>query len=235
MKVSDLFQQLSVGELKNLALANEGAGSIRDSDKGSIILHARDALLNLYSRFILKERELILELQENTHFYWLLPKHATSYDLPDGQTDVVRYIKDTEEEPFIGDLIKVLSVWTECGCQLPLNDAEHCDSLFTPQANRLQVPHTCDEERISLLYQAKHPDISADLEEAIELPDVLWPALRAYIAYKVFSHMNTQESTTKAQEHLAFFESVCRDAEAQDLVSTSISTSNTRFSKRGWV
>lgn len=89
---------------------------------------------------------------------------------------------------------------------------------------------------LSLEYQARHAVLDhCDCEEEILLPDVLLRALKAYIASKVFMHMNTQENTAKGQEHYLVYESICAEVVEKDLVSSSSSTTNVRFQKRGWI
>lgn len=236
MNLADLYQSLSYGELSNLAMAGDANGTIAVSARPRIVHYTNEALLRLYARFLLKEEDLLLEMHEDISLYWLLPRFAVNY-VPEGPADTepVRYILDLPEAPFRGNLIKVLSVFDSTGCKLPLNDDEQPLSLFTPQANLLQVPHPRPEGGLAVLYQARHPKIQGDLEETIEVPEILLGALTSYIAYKVFSHMNTQDSTAKAQEHMAVYEAICAEAVEKDLVNTSISSSNARFHQRGWV
>ena len=100
----------------------------------------------------------------------------------------------------------------------------------------LQIPNAWNGQVLSLLYQASHPKLDpANPHSIIELPEVLHGALTAFIAHKVYSHMNTAESSAKAQEHMATFMGICTDVVEKDLVATSILQSNTLFHKRGWI
>jgi hypothetical protein len=234
MKLSDLFKSLSYGELSNLAMAAEGNGSIVTADQPKLVLHANEGLLKLYTRFILKEKDVVIQTVDHITNYHFLKKYALSvYQV--GQIEYP-YIQDLVAEPFQEDMIKILAVYNDCGQELPLNDDERLSSLFTPQARVLQVPRAVTGIGLSVLYQARHMPLTlGELEAEIELPDVLHSALSAYIAYKVYTNMNTAESTAKAQEHLGNYEGTCLEAETKDLLSTSISTTNSRFKKRGWI
>lgn len=234
MNLANLFTLLACGELSNLAMAE--AGTIATASRGKITRYANDALLKLYGRFLLKEKEIRVELQEHITFYHLVPRFAVTYE-PEGpsDTEATRYLLDLPGEPFLGDVIKILRVYDEHGCVVPLNDDNRVNSVFTPQTNALQVPCPIQDKVLNVAYQAKHPQLQCVLEEVIELPDILVEAFTAFIAYKVFSHMNTQDSTAKAQEHLAIYESVCGSVAEMDLVSASTSTTNGRFYLRGWV
>jgi hypothetical protein len=236
MKVTDLFRNLSHGVLSNLALAGDGNGTIVDAAQPKIILYTNEGLLRLYGRFVLKTADLLLEQQEHITFYHLLPKFSQQYVPGSGEaSQPYRYILDLPREKFEGDVIKVLEVYTSEGQKLPLNDTALPFSLFTPQAELLQVPSPVHGQVLSVVYQAKHKLLSGELEEEVVIPDILLGALTSYVAYNVFSHMNTAATTQKAQEHLANYESVCAEASRMDLTSASQSQTNTRFEARGWI
>jgi hypothetical protein len=234
MNVSQLFTQLSYGELSNLSMAMNGAGTIQEQDQPKIITYANEGLIRLYSRFNLREKDVLIEMIEHITNYHLISRFAeTKYD-PD--VEPFPYIKDLPNEPFCDDVIKVLSVYDTLGRELPLNDAEHCESLFTPQANVLQVPKPIEGVALGVHYQAKHPPLSEQrAEDEILLPEVLHGALTAFIAYKVYSHMNTQESAARGQEHFTMYTAIVQSVADSDTASTSVSTTNSRFQKRGWI
>ena len=234
MRVTDLYRMLSYGELSNLAMSSSGAGTILEADKPKILIYANDALLRLYSKFILREKDVLIELHDHVTNYHLDSRFSVTGQ--DALVAPIPYIKDLPLEPFENDVIKILSVYDSLGSKLPLNDAECYTSVYTPQANVLQVPNPIAGDCLSVLYQAKHPALDvARPNDIIQLPDVLHSALTGFIAYKVFSHINTQESTAKAQEHLSLYTNILSDAVESDTVITSISGTNVRFQKRGWV
>ena len=67
------------------------------------------------------------------------------------------------------------------------------------------------------------------------VPDVLMDALRAYMAFKVYHNMNTQEATAIAKVHLGNYTSILTEVRAEDLVMDSIIGSNQKFDNNGWV
>lgn len=233
MNIEQLFTDLSFGELSSLALANEGDGTITDAGKERVIRFANDGLLKLYTRFILKQNDVLIDLVDWITSYHLLKKFAQSQ--ADTSTQTVLYIRDLPLEPFEEDSIRILNVFNSHGVLLPLNDEDNPHSVFT-QGNVLQVPRPKTGVALSVMYQAKHPQlILDDLTQEIELPDVLVPALRAWIAARTFGQMNTQESMGIAGTHETAFENICAEVIQQDLVSTSISTTGKRFEKNGWI
>lgn len=236
MFLNDLYSRLSYGPLMNLSMANDGNGTIINGKKPTIITHLNEGLLRLYSRFVLKENDIIVKLDEGIVNYPLLPRYAQTNSTPDlGDT---LFIQDTVLRPFLGDLIKIMKVADFNQKEYPINDSERRDSLFTPQPWILQFPFPIHDAIIGVLYQAKHAPIALDSNEnetMISLPEVLEGALVSFIASEIFSSIDSPESNAKSQLHLSRFDTLCLEIQDRDLVSDSISTSNQKFYDRGFV
>ena len=236
MNLNDLFQDLALGELSNLSMVENN--TIIPGRRPKIVSYANEALLALHSKFVLKEKDLLIEMREGVTNYHLLKRYAMSHFDKDNPPDRwnMPYILDMVADPFQEDVIKILSVYNSFNEKLPLNDQENSCSVFSPQSNLLQVPSPIPGQALAIEYQAKHPPLThCQCEDEIQLPDVLWRALKAYVAAKTCSHMNTQEMTAKGQEHMLIYETICQEVIDRDLVNTSSSTTNTRFQKRGWI
>lgn len=235
MKISELFRQLSYGALSNLAI-NKGNGVLAAEKYPQIIQYVNDGLLQIFTRFVLRERNLILEQTSHVLNYHLRRQYATSSESGDVRH---RYIIDCAEDKFADDVIKVLSVQDELGCFLPLNDAENPASLFTPRPLVLQVPAPKDGVKLAVLYQARHPILhdTADtvMDQEVDIPFSLENALKNFVGYKVYSDMNGQENIVKGQEYLAAYEAICLEVEQRDLVNQTFHTSHTKLEQRGFV
>ncbi len=234
MNVREIFRRLSLGELSNLSIGEEGSGNIVEDKQNTIVLYLNDGLKRLYSRFILREANIILEMSSGITNYKLHPMYAVSSQI-DNRSVCHPYIMDTCEDPFIGDLIRVLSVSNQCGVELPLNDEATSYSLFTPQTDVLQVPVPIEGNILSIVYQAYHtyiPDNRVDFQ--VDIPMILEGALIAYIAMRVYQSMNTQEATLNAQGHLSTYEAICLEVETKNLLGTGIKTQTSKFEKNGW-
>lgn len=236
MLLEELLAELSYSELSNLSMALEGNGTVREQDRPKVITALNDALLKLYSRFILKRNEVLIQMYPHITNYHLLKKYALSQQEPEAEGFF--YIRDLTGEPFAEDVIKILEVRNSLYQTLPLNDPDAYNSCFTPQGDVLQVPEPMSGVVLSLIYQARHAKIDRDanpMETEIVLPQVLHGAMRSYVAYSIFTNMNTQEATAKAQEHLGNYEAACLEAIDKDLVNSSMSSTNVKFDKRGFV
>lgn len=233
MTVEELFRQLSFGELSNLSIGSEGAGSIASTHHNRLIHYANQSLFRLYSRFILREKDLLLFTMPGKSMYPLSSRYAQSNPAPDPADPI--YIMD-EFDPFQDDLIRILAVWKAGPVELPLNDIDVEGSLFTPQPGVLQVSKVVGGQTLAVVYQAKHPKLPEDdLTSDIDLPEVLEGALLAHIAHQVFSNMNGQENAAKSADHLARYEMICAEVEERDLVSTSITSTTSKLHKRGFI
>lgn len=247
MKLSQLLARLSRGPLSNLSMSNDGDGTIVTARHPAFVDYINDGLLQLHSQFVLIENELIIEEQEGTTTY----KIHSDYSLETG-VGALKYIRDSAADPYANDLIKILAVYRDNTLggsqpiQVALNDATKDDSVYTPKFDVLQIPDPVQDAPIYLLYQAKHPELlitepvepatepTVDLDQDIELPDVLAPALIEYVSYKVYTHMNGQEHTAKAKEHFDNYRLIVGHVEDKDLVNSSLSNTNTKFNERGF-
>lgn len=241
MKVSELFRELSYGELSNLAISGSGSGTIITAKQPQVIQMTRKGLTALFSRFLLRQKDLVVEQMAGITTYVLSSKHSwVQGSAPDDL-----YIKDTEDDPFKDDLLKVLEVWNVEGFRMALNDRHATYSLFTPTPSTLQVPEPVDGQPFALVYQADHPtllDVAPEgsldnflLDQIIDIPHYLNNALQLYVAHKVFSGMTGQENLLKSQELLAAYETDCLRVELGDLASQSSHTSHTKLESRGFV
>ena len=169
---------------------------------------------------------------DGIRLYQLSSRFAQSNPSPDPSDPI--YIQD-EGNPFQDDVIKILSVMDQHGAGMPLNDPEDPFSVFTPQHDVLQVPNVVGGEPLGITYQAQAPIVSNDPDASFYMPRTLELALRAYIAHLTFHHMNGQEHSGKAGEHLSMYEAICAEVEQKDLVNSSMSFSSSKFKQWGWV
>lgn len=232
--IEELFCRLAHGVLQNTSLVTED-GEIDEDKKSLVVVATNEALIRLHSRFILKEGSIIVEMQEGRTNYPLLRKYAVQSYKPEEVP--CPYIMDLAGDPFDEDVIKVLKVYDNFGCQRALNDQDDCWSLFTPRPNMLQNPRPRHREAINVVYQQKHEAVTCDDQGTgiIDIPETLDSALDSYIAYRCFAGINTMEAKATAQDMLNHYESVCSEVVANDLVSTSTSNTNKRFKNHGWV
>lgn len=239
MTLLPLIKRLGYGILHNTSYAK--IEDVGDPEQIlPLVTLIDEGLTRLYSRFVLRERHLILEMQVGVTFY-----HFNKlYTVQNGDTIRVPYpyIMDLPNDPFDEDLVKVLSVYDSTGLERPLGDENNMKSVFMVQYDVLHNPYPKDLEVLTVVYQAKHKplmvfdpvDGTVEFEDEIILPPVLEPALDNYVAYMVHMRIGTAESITKAQGYMAVYNQICEDVEKNDLVNSSRSITNARFDQNGW-
>lgn len=233
MIVQELFRRLSYGALSNLSISNGGDGTIVDAKKPSLIEFTNEALLRLYTRFVLLEKEVILQMQEDVTLYDIALVNALS------QGGTYQYVRDSIAEPFKEDILRIEAVYDVSGLRVPLNDPSQPCSVFTPKMNVLQVVKPIAGQPLYITYQARHPVLSLttpiDETQVVDVPLVLEEALLSYIASKVYGSMNGPDNQASSSAHLATFSSICSDITDRDILSNSTSTSGCKLSDRGFV
>ena len=232
MTLEELFKNLSVGVLSNLAVGDEGSGLIPHQFESKLVHAVNQGLTQLHARFILHENEVQIRAYDQITTYPLKRKYA------DQDLTVVpqKFISDSAEKPFLEDVIRVLSIYDEEGTKLLLNSPDPLCKVFTPRPTEIRLTEPVTGDSYLILYQAKHPKLEeGDFLQEIELPDVLHPALEHFVAYTILSPMNGQEHAAKAAENLGRYEQICISAEEDDLVSTSKEEDSEKFCDRGFL
>lgn len=248
MKLQEIFNQLSYGELSNVFIGSLDKQGIQPEHYKQLISHLNLGLNNLFKRFPLKEGELILKLTEGIYTY-PLKKDFAENNLKSVEDNL--YILDGEDKPFEGDIIKVERVYLESGVELPLND-EHADySIFTPNLYTIRVPHllvdkpdSLDEQlrtdTLKIIYRATHPFIeykdNLDPNKVeVDLPYSHLEALLYFIASRVNNPIGLQNDFHAGNMYASKYEKECQLLEMQNIRVDQGVITNTRLYRNGWV
>lgn len=233
MKLLDLHENLYYGELNNLLLepSVQFPGALPEHLRWKVGAYLRQSLTKIYSRFILLEKELVIAAQDEINLYYLQPKYAVQ----DATVMNVKYIMDTPDDPFLGDVLKIEQVFHEDGTSIAINNPEAPETLYTPKYDCLQIPAPATGNSYVVLYQADHPPVdNADLTEEIMVPSSLEMALRAHIASLIYSSMGG-DHTTRGMELMSTYEEICTKVEEKDLLRTSLPNIDQKFEERGFI
>ena len=231
MNLTELYSRLSYGPLSNLSMGETTPGDITAPNKPKIVTHLNDALTKLHERFILREKAFVIRTIEGRMDYLLHKIYSTQGHT--GSNPI--YILDTVQDPFVEDIVCCLEAWDNTGRKLPLNDSSRDYSLFTPQADILQIPNQEPGAEISVSYQAYAVPIVLGSSTVFQIPKALEQALIYYIAGEVYSNLGSDNSSAKATEHYAKYEKICKDLEDKNTLATSNVSSTSRFDLNGWV
>lgn len=248
MKLKEVFDQLTYGELSQLAIGGRDAGAIAPQNYNRLVAHVNLGLTALYKRFQLKEGNITVELQANRLVYPLHSKYAVSSRT---SRETVRYIKDSAAAPFKDDLLKIKRVVGTSGVEFPLNDLGDPFTMLTSTPTTLTVPQAIavptaeleDQLRTATLkiaYQANHPmiitddgDLDLELVE-IELPYTHLEPLLLFVASRVHTPAGLTNETNMGNTYYQKYELSCQEIETKNLTVDQGSQED-RASRNGWV
>jgi hypothetical protein len=234
--IADIFRSLSHGHLSNLSIGGEGSGEIPVQHRGRVTSLLNDALTEIHGRFNLSEKELIIRATSDRTQYPLRAVHAMSQSGSEA-----KFIMDTLSDPFTGDVLKLLVAADEGGYEVPINDPGADFSLFTPTYDLLEIPAPLTGDFYYLIYQANHAEMFHDAEnpdnalyQNVRLPSVLYPAVEAFVASKIYGNIAGAEQSAKGAELFGLYDMICAQAVERDSITASTITSISKLEDRGF-
>lgn len=246
MKLSEVFTQLSYGELSQISIGTSTSGEITEENYDRILIHINLGLTNLYKRFNLKEGRFTVELQSGMFTYPLTTAFAQSNTKSKEQ---VKFIDDSQEK-FKDDLFKVERVYSSSGFEFKLNDIDDPWSLITSSYNILRVPQIIvgkgnalpdkmKTDTLDIVYRANHPLIvnNGSINPAtyeLELPYSHLEALLLFVASRINNPIGLGQEFNAGNTYAAKYEAECQRLEQQNL-QVDKNTQNTRLERNGWV
>ena len=248
MKLQEIFDQLTHGELSQLSIGGGAAGEITPANYERVLAHVNLGLTALHKRFLLKEGRLVLELMDGVTLYPLNSKYAVNGR---GSRMPIRYILDTPEAPFQDDLFKIERVFAESGIEFPLNVSDDPYSMRTPKLDLLEVPVIIVEpstelpaelrtETLEIYYRANHPiirteDGEIDPEETeVDLPYSHLEPLLYYVASRVHTPTGMTNEMNMGNAYFAKYEAACQELERLNLTPDPVAQGD-RLERNGWV
>lgn len=238
MKVSELFANLSYGELHGLSLALDGNGNIAPDRKAGVIRYANETLTMLYNKFTHNTSYVKLELQEGVTDYILDSAYAVS-DTDPANTNP-RYIQDSAEAPFPNNVLKVTAITATDldGNAYPvrLNNLSEPTAVRTLSYNSFKVDQPVAGHVFEIEYQANHPRLSIpiDEEQQIHIAPLLEEALLSRVAAKIYMGIGGEDALSKAQALFRNYEYITALTTGRDMVQESVADNQDKLDRGGW-
>jgi len=236
MRLSEVFDYLSQGELAHLDLGGNTSGDIDTDNYTKVITNLNLALAELHKRFPVKVRELVLRQQDHIAEYNLNAKHAVTNPYGTDDSQYPKYIDDSAYSPFTDDILIIEAVFNELGEEVPLNDENKIWSVFTTSPTTLAIPYPDSNNALFIQYRAapvKIPTTVVDPSTVeIDLPVQYAEALLNYVAHRIFSSMNM--NSPEATNYYSKFEASCKMLENTGMTQRSNPT-NMRLENNGWL
>lgn len=260
MLLSDLFDQLTYGELSNFEYSGADEQGITYENHHRIIPHINLGLTELHKRFLLRTEEVIIHCEDHIQTYHLTSEYAQTNKK---SSQPYKYIHDTVFQPFKNNVLQIEKVFNENGKELYLNTkgpVSHIGSnntnmflpgesplfgmdsggafwgVHTPTYNTIQMPYPMEVNSLLVEYRADHPKIPIDNvypeEVEIYIPSWLLEALLQYIAARAYTSLGG-ESAQEGNNFMVKFEASIKKAEQLGLSNEEIPI-NQRLEVNGW-
>jgi len=235
MLLSDLFEQLTIGELSQLSLSGIDEIGISECNYIKVVPHIQLGLTELHKRFPVRMQEVIVQQYDSITDYELNSKFAVTNKESEAP---IKYIEDSIFEPFVNNVLRIESIHDEDGQELFLNDSGEYWSVHTSSYNTIHVPLPEKENVMSVMYRADHdkiPIIELDpYTTEINVPLSLLEALLFYVAARVYTNLNSDGAISDGNNYMQKFEASCVRAEEANTINRD-NTANKKLDKMGWV
>lgn len=234
MKIKRIIEHLQLGVLSKINLGGNTEMGITSYNYPTIISAIELGLVELSQYFNLQQREVFIKQEDHIKVYELDVKYAQTNTT---STEPYKYIKDTVDNPFTGDILRIEAVYDELGNELRLNDDSDPDSLYTPSLISVQVPKPNAENTISVIYSAGAKELIKTgpnvLEQEIYLPQVLLQAMVMFVASQVVLGKDSLEAKNESM----VFERKFKEAVMLAMnygANAKDSTANTNVERNKW-
>lgn len=233
MLLKDLFTLLQQGELKALAFSGSNEGGIDEADYIRVIPNINLALSELYKRFHLDRKQVVVEQYETIDTYYLDSKYAESNT---GSTEPIKYIKDVDS-PFMDNVLVINCIeglLDSLGNPIQFNDLSLEEKAILIQYNALKIDTVIAGNLLTIHYQSGNqhiPTVDVDpLVQEVDVPPSMLSALLHYVAFKCYAGNDTAESNNQ----LIMYEQACQriTLDGYEIVDN---TEYTQFENNGWV
>lgn len=257
MKLSDIFDSLTYGELSQIALGGATENGINEHNYTRILTHINLGLTELHKRFLLKQREVTLQLSPDRLMYVLDKTYAKANRESYSKT---KYILDSSDSPFQDDVLKIERVFDSFGNELGLNSEagrlcvregtstlgvpayprNEVPRVFTPSYNTLRVPATVKGDSLTVVYRANHPQIVNEVgyfeldTVTVDLPMSHLEPLLYYVASRVLNPVGMSQEFHEGNNYAAKFEQSCTQLMLQDMEVDS-GEDTYPLTRNGWV
>lgn len=248
MKLQEIFTYLVTGELAQVFMAESGGRDvIAEEHQRSTIQSIQLGLTALYSRFNLKDNQLVIKLHPDRASYPLRSQYAVSRV----DTVGVKHIMDSQEFPYRDDILKIDRVCTLENHDLPMNMRHERLSVYTPVSDIVvfpneiitgqgELPEEYKTDTFKVHYRANHHSLiprngffEPDRIE-VELPQSHLQALLYFVASRKTNPIGIVQEFHAGNSWFQKYELECRQLETEGL-GINVDLTHQRFNKNGWV
>ena len=224
MKVQDIIDDLQAAEFSELAI---GDSAFTETNTPRYLKLIQSALTELYSKFLLRQEELVIQIYEGQVNYPLGKEYAVTSGTADR-----KHIIDSIYQPYDWDLLQVLGVYDEYGQELNINDPNHICGVFISAYDSVMVPATITARQLSLICRANHQTLTG-LTDEITLPITLRQALVWFIAARIWAARKDELAMNKSVQYTQMYLGAVNDVNNMALAVAG-DTVEFNYQMAGW-
>lgn len=203
------------GELKN--------SSVKE-DVNAVLGFINLGVLELYKRFVLDTKELILTMgRDGTSENPYIKINNTIYQMP---SDFLYLVAAYEEVPK-NSVVNIAPI--------QINNENNIMGVNMVSWNKLQIPFFVQDANISLIYSPSPKFFSSDdLGLQLPIPDQLVESLLAYIGYRAFASISPNPQVDVSNQYYAKFEASCEVVKQFGIYTAEDMDMKNKFTARGF-
>lgn len=234
MNLSDYLAQMALGACRNLSIGGDGSGTIPPSSYPSFMTALNQALMDLYTKFALRRRALMIETRTGQWQYPMRPDFA----LTSGAVVPFKHIRDSAEEPFTQRLLKIDRIYNEKLVEQPLNVINTQNSWMTTSFDMLIAPAPMDGELFAVYVRLAADFIpnGANQNTLVPIPPSLEEALLVRAAYLIYVPIQSEGAVMVRQELSSRYSQLVDQSLNTNVANDSeIDERNCAIERAGWI
>lgn len=219
-----MLESLSHDTLSFMADSNHARGSIQGDQIPKVISRINAVLRRLAVKFTLNEKTIKVLTTNEQRYYTLFPDDA--------------WIVEDEDEPYTGDVARILGIELSNGRIHKLNDVAPSDSiLLRDDGKAFALDGSIPAGLVVVTYKAATPVFEIDgsnLDQEIEIPESLLNAVYIGVAAITYQGIGGPENTSLANALWAQYEKECGEAKINSAVEVEQYEERNLFMDKGF-
>lgn len=222
--IGEILEALSHETLSFMAESNHSNGTIAPAQIPKVVGRVNAVLRRMAVKFVLKEKTIRVNVSASRRYYPLTAGAA--------------WIVSDPDEPFTGDVGRILGIETPTGRMHDLGDKASLRSiLLRDDGKSFAMDNTLPAGVYSVIYKASTPQFTADadqLEQSLDIPEALLNALYLGVAAITYEGIGGAENLAMARDKWNQYEKECGEAKINSAVEVEESDEGNKLLDRGF-
>jgi hypothetical protein len=226
MKITleQMLESLSYDTLSFMTDSNHANGTIAPDQIAKVVSRINSVLRRLSVRFVLNEKSVKVTVTADRRYYPLTADAA--------------WIESDPEDPFIGDVGRILGIETPYGRMHPMGDTAIYDSIvLRDEGTAFALDTSLSSGTYRVIYKAATPQFKtdgSDLTQELNIPEALLNAVYMGVAAITYEGIGGPENLAMARDKWAHYEKEAGEAKINSAVEVEENDEGNKFLDRGF-